>query len=456
MLRCLSRLPAAVFNATIVLAAAITWMTATPTVAAEFLRPVLTPPPSDSVDGPPAPEPPPPPPPGPTLPLVIANGEFANLPLIFSQSCKVAGGTLTAGGCSFASLPNSEFGEASFITIAESLFEAHLREQARAAAASASEVSMNAIQSALKDIREKIQRKVSLGSGGQPPQGLGASPGQRGDGSMMGLTRSPESLPSPVAVWVQGYADREWRDSNFGFIDGRTTTTYGAIGGIDYTSYKLLSQNDAFVFGILTGVTELRTTSVAGVKTNIDGPSVGLYGVYVNGGFSVDLNSKVDFLGLDQSSPLLGLSSNLNSHATAGNINYKFDLGGGWIEPTAGAIYTVTRWDGAMSALDGHTVRLQGGLRFGQSFTSAGVLIEPTLTALLYSDVVIEGGNVTTVGLATPNDEGKLFELGSLKLNFDFGKGLSTSVEAEVRHGSLDHGAEVVGAAGRVGLRYKW
>src|SRR5262245_64535517 len=132
MLRCLSRLPAAVFNATIVLAAAITWMTATPTVAAD--SPMVTPPPSDSVDGPPAPEPPPPPPPGPTLPLVIANGEFANLPLIFSQSCKVAGGTLTAGGCSFASLPNSEFGEASFITIAESLFEAHLREQARAAA----------------------------------------------------------------------------------------------------------------------------------------------------------------------------------------------------------------------------------------------------------------------------------------------------------------------------------
>src|SRR5262245_44805211 len=140
MLRCLSRLPAAVFNATIVLAAAITWTTATPAVAAdspatpavaadspEPVVTIVTPPPSDTVDGPPAPEPPPPPP-GPTLPLVIANGEFANLPLIFSQSCKVAGGTLTAGGCSFASLPNSAFGEASFITIAESLFEAHLRE----------------------------------------------------------------------------------------------------------------------------------------------------------------------------------------------------------------------------------------------------------------------------------------------------------------------------------------
>ena len=406
------------------------------------------------MDGPPAPEPPQPPP-GPTLPLVIANGEFANLPQIFSQSCKVAGGTLTAGGCSFASLPNSEFGEASFITIAESLFEAHLREQARAAAASASEVSMNAIQSALKDIRDRIQRKASLGSG-EAAQGLGARSVQQNDGSMMGLTRTPESLPSPFAVWVQGYADREWRDSNFGFIDGRTTTTYGAIGGVDYTSYRVFSQNDAFVFGILTGITELRTDSIVGAKTKIDGPSVGLYGVYVNGGFSVDFNSKVDFLALDQSAALSALSSNLTSYATAGNLNYKFDVGGGWIEPTVGAIYTLTRWDSAMSALDGHTVRLQGGLRLGQSFTFAGVVIEPTVAAMLYSDVVIEGGNVTTVGLATPNDEGKLFELGSLKFNFDFGKGLSTSLEAEVRHGSLGHGAEVVGAAGRVGLRYKW
>src|SRR5262249_21269204 len=133
-----------------------------------------------------------------------------------------------------------------------------------------------------------------------------------------------------------------------------------------------------------------------------------------------------------------------------------FFFSGGWYKPTIGAIYTVTRWDSALSALDGHTVRVQGGVRLGHSFTSAGVVIEPTVAAMLYSDVVIEGGNITTVGLTTPTDEGKLFELGSLKLNFDFGKGLSTSVEAEVRHGSLDHGAEVVGAAGRVGVRYKW
>ena len=110
-----------------------------------------------------------------------------------------------------------------------------------------------------------------------------------------------------------------------------------------------------------------------------------------------------------------------------------------------------------MSALDGHTMRVQGGLRFGQTFIYGNVTIEPTLLAMLYSDVVIEGGNIGNLGVPlAPSDEGKLFELAALKLNFDFGNGLSTSLEGEVRHGNLDHGADVVGAAGRVSLRYKW
>jgi hypothetical protein len=69
----------------------------------------------------------------------------------------------------------------------------------------------------------------------------------------------------------------------------------------------------------------MHTTSVLDVKTRIDGPSLGLYGVYVNGGFSVDVNAKVDFLALDQSSAL-PISSDLRTYATAANLNYKFDV----------------------------------------------------------------------------------------------------------------------------------
>jgi hypothetical protein len=379
---------------------------------------------------------------------------IANMPQIFAQACKAAGGVFNGNGCVFATVPGSEFGPLTFVTVAQSIFTAHLLEQARAAAQSVSQVSMSAVESALRDIRDRLQNKASVSK--EAPQGLGAgSLGQ--DTAMMGLTRSPRAaLPGSFGAWVQGYVDRDWRDSNFGFIDGRTTTTSGAIGGIDYTSFRVFSPNDALVVGLLAGTTELHSTSVVGVKTKVDGPSVGAYGVYVNGGFSVDFNSKIDFLALDQTS-ILPLSSDVRTYTTAANINYKIDVAGAWIEPTAGAIYTVTRWDHALNALDGHTVRVQGGVRFGQTFSYHGVTIEPTLLALLYSDVVIEGGNISTVGFSlAPSDEGRLFEQASLKLNFDFGNGLSSSIEGEVRHGDLNHGAEDVAVAGRVSLRYRW
>src|SRR5262245_46272300 len=238
-------------------------------------------------------------------------------------------------------------------------------------AASAPQVSQSALQSAIRDIRDNQQDKASSGDKA-PPQGLGARQALSSESPMMGLTRSPAALPSPIAAWVQGYVDREWRDSNLGFLDGRTTTTAGAMGGIDYTSYRLFAPNDALVIGLLAGVMEMRSTSVVDVRTRIDGPSLGVYGVYVNGGFSVDANAKVDFLSLDQSAAL-PISADLRTYAMAANVNYKFDVGGGWIEPTAGAIYTVTRWDSGMSGLDGHTVRVQGGVRFGQSFNVGAV-----------------------------------------------------------------------------------
>src|SRR5262245_13845689 len=330
--------------------------------------------------------------------------------------------------------------------------------QAGAAVTAALQASQNSLQSALREIRDRLQRKRQSDQGYGPPQGLGASPSQSSidERAKMGATRAYQAPPSPIASWIQGFADWERHDSNFGFLDGRTAHTVGTIGGTDYASYRVLGPNDAFVVGVLTGFTDVNVRSVAGTKSKLDGPAVGLYGVYVDGGFSLDFNGKVDFLSFDQVAGA-AFSADLRNYTTAGNISYKFNAAGGWIEPTAGVIYTVTKWDDAFSKLDGHTVRVQGGARFGQAFTWAGVTVEPTLPALVYSDVVIEGGSITTVGLpVAPTDEGRLFEQVSLKLNFDFGQGLSLCAEGEVRHGDLSSGGEVVGAAGRVGLRYQW
>jgi hypothetical protein len=195
------------------------------------------------------------------------------MPKVFAQACKVTGGTLSGNQCRFNLPADTDlFGTSDFLVVAEDIFKAHLLEQAKAAAATASEISENAIQAALRDIRDRLQDKAATAAK-EKPQGLGARSSYAQDNGMMGLTRSQTTtLPSSVAVWVQGYVDREWRDSNLGFLDGRTATTTGAIGGIDYTSYRLFSANDAFVVGILTGITQVRSTSILDVKTRLTVP----------------------------------------------------------------------------------------------------------------------------------------------------------------------------------------
>jgi outer membrane autotransporter protein len=132
-----------------------------------------------------------------------------------------------------------------------------------------------------------------------------------------------------------------------------------------------------------------------GSTARVDGPGVGLYTIYANGGFSTDATFKADFFDLNRSAagvPDLGLR--LTNFVTAYNLNYKFDMKPWWLEPTVGFSYTSTMRDGASKSLgfeDGHTVRVQGGIRAGTSYDWNGVTVEPTLTAMAYSDVEMPG-----------------------------------------------------------------
>ena len=82
--------------------------------------------------------------------------------------------------------------------------------------------------------------------------------------------------------------------------------------------------------------------------------------------------------------------------------------------------------------------------------------VTTTITGLAYSDVKIVGGPITggaTTGsfagsTVLPSDEGKVRGEGIFLANFDYGRGFSTFVQAEVRGGS-----GLFGAGGRVGAR---
>src|SRR5262245_36701421 len=78
--------------------------------------------------------------------LVITRGNFscdggvsctiADIPKVFAQACKVTGGTLSGNQCRFNLPADSElFGTSDFLVVAVDIFEAHLLEQAKAAAA---------------------------------------------------------------------------------------------------------------------------------------------------------------------------------------------------------------------------------------------------------------------------------------------------------------------------------
>ena len=279
------------------------------------------------------------------------------------------------------------------------------------------------------------------------------------------VSKSPvfKAMPQPsmmrtvtYALWGQGFGDIEWRSGTFNGIDlGRTTGTVGALGGADVAITNILSSSDAFVIGVLGGFASAQVRNADGSSARVDGPGVGLYSIYVNGGFSTDATFKVDFFDLNRSvlgTPDLGLS--LTNYVIAYNVNYKFSTTPWWIEPTVGFSHTSTVWGEASRALglqDGHVLRLQGGIRVGTSYDWNGVMVEPTLAAMLYSDVEIQGGTVAIVAgaPALPTDEGKIVGQGIAKLNFIWNRNLSSYVEGEVR------GREgVFGAAGRLGLRY--
>jgi hypothetical protein len=332
-----------------------------------------------------------------------------------------------------------------------------------------SQVSVTVVRGVITSIRDAIQRRGGGGSSAalrytwdpnadDEALSYGAKSPVSKAPVFKAMPKAPPVRTVTYALWGQGFGDVEWRNANLGGLDlGRTTSTVGAIAGADVTITNIFAATDAYVFGVLGGFTSARVRNNDGSSARIDGPGVGLYSIYVNGGFSTDTTFKADFFDLNRSAPLApDLGLRLTNYTTAVNVNYKFDTMPWWVEPTVGASYTATVWDGASKAFgfeDGHTWRVQGGVRVGTTYDWNGVKVEPTLTGLVYSDVEIRGGTVAQVAGAAlvPTDEGKIFGQGIGKLNFLWTNNFSSYIEGEVR------GRDgVLGAAGRAGLRYSF
>jgi hypothetical protein len=311
--------------------------------------------------------------------------------------------------------------------------------------------------------------------------------------------------PEPAvraATWAQAYGDYERRTGSgqgtgefvtLALNAQSRTTTAGVLGGGDLTFRNLLSANDGFLAGGLTGYVSsdvtVRSSSISAdpnrpsgfntLKARLSGPSAGAYVSYFNGGFSTDLAFKADFLDLNASfNDLLGFSNSatpplppvtasfsgsgstqLNNYTTSGNINYKIALAqNSWIEPTAGFQYTRSDYGSGAANLglaDGTLLRLQGGARWGVESVWNTVGVTTVLTGLLYDNVKITGGALQNDTFGNSplviSDEGKLRVQGIAALHFNYGNGLTSFVQADIRAGE-----DLFGAGGKVGVRKVW
>ena len=341
------------------------------------------------------------------------------------------------------------------------------------AAVQASRPGLTAVQTQLESIRDRIQSR-SQAQSSPPPLGFAeeteASPAAS-DFEALGYTDAKplkalilKAAPKPpepgvtFSSWMQGFGDYDKFNGEAGGISfGRIAQTGGGIAGIDATIPQFLG-GDAFVIGILGSGTSSDVTYSDGSSLQVSGPSVGMYAIFVSGGFSINSVTKVDFFDLSSNSPTgVGTPLGMTNYTTAYNVYYKFQMNNNWwLEPTVGISYNTDVWDSTSAAIgfqNGVDWRGQIGARFGASYDWNGVTVVPTLTALLYDDFIVTGNTLVSAAFGpttfVPTDEGYIFGQLIGRITFDWGKGFSSYVEAEVRGSGIEWGA-----AGRVGVRY--
>jgi len=338
------------------------------------------------------------------------------------------------------------------------------------------QLSMSGVDVTLEHIRDQLQKRRSGGGTtsqvtAYAPSDLRSQDGgprsvwvnQKGSpGGAYAALVAPAAPLAPVwGTWIQGQADWQRNDPLSSSDAGHFTRTLNSQIGLDMMTKGLLSEADALVVGLVASLTK---SNIAYTDTPtsaaMQGPGVGVYSMYVNGGFSTDLTMKFDFLDMHQF--FAGLaperSFGITNAGLSGNLQYKFiDDNNRFIEPTAGFSFTRAMFDtsvaSVMGLVDSNTVRVQGGARVGGSWdVGAGINIDADLKGLVYSNVVAEPSSITPFGLPiTPNDQGLLRGEIDSSLCFNLPGSYSLTLSGQVRFGQA-----IVGGSAGLNLRKQW
>lgn len=338
--------------------------------------------------------------------------------------------------------------------------------------------------------------------------GGGAAGGSLKDGGLVEYRDYSGGLVRSRAVWGRGFANYEKHDNIAPGEEENPTRRSLAAGGMLGADWTIsdAGAGKAYQLGVFGGYSHTRTrfsdttlTDVAETdgtladytrsnnEQDVDSPFAGAYLSYVIGPWVGSLVFKADFGDLSQSSTLVQTCgdpaidiarqfahADVDTYTVASELAYHYTLTpNAWLAPTMGLLYSRTNFSnqgsggtflppstgqieaGSPGFDDGYSIRLRGGLRYGEQGVSAdGYLWLFTFGAFLYSDVIVEGfeGIAGQTGMTVgPVDEGEFRGLGQLTVDVYARDGWSYQLVADVYGGN-----DLIGVGGQFGIRYEW
>jgi hypothetical protein len=273
-------------------------------------------------------------------------------------------------------------------------------------------------------------------------------------------------------LWGQSSISGQNQSGLFNGSDiGSVSRTWDGLAGFDIT--RSLSSGGTLTYGLLGGDSYTLSSIPTGATSNTRSLTAGLYLVYATGNFSADFNYSSSWMsngGKDVNTVTVvpfgtggAQTATTTTSSTArgtvtmaqdydANVHYRYNLSNNWwLEPTAGASLV---HDVESTGLEDMNVwQLKAGTSAGTSFMWGRTKIEPSFTALAYSDVSVTGGTVKG-GSPISTDQGQLWGKGVAKLNYVWTRNLSSAISGEL-YGT--RGTETsIGYKAGVELRYAW
>ena len=280
------------------------------------------------------------------------------------------------------------------------------------------------------------------------------------------------------AVWLKVMGQWTDRDNtatfslfnkSYSFDVGYRQDTTGLIGGVDVLRGS--NGTEGYVFGVQAGYMDSDVRFHSPSRAKLSGPTFGVYGTYMNGGFFLDGIVNANFLNLDVDMPTLptppnpfSSSADVRSYGGQLETGYQMALGSnGFWEPIASLSYVHTDIHDLSLGSSGlvtfpTTTSFRGslGLRLGMTGDFQYYRVRATLTGRYIdefdgtNDIIIVSGGPSNLGLSDGLNGG-FGEVGVGTNLFATGGHLSAFANANVRFQSNYQSTSVT-----AGFRYQW